>query len=79
MSVEMEHPLVPVIGVLTTKAQQPPAGSESVQLAWRVGYQNAMADLIAEVFPGRGGGRRLSMEELAANDEQRRVAVEGTP
>lgn len=68
---DLNDPMMAVIGQLAVNAERPPDGSPTVQLAWRTGYQNALSDLIAELFPDSPGGRRLSIEEIAAGDDER--------
>ena len=67
----LNDPMLSVIGRMSVKAQEPPP--DTPQLAWRTGYQNALSDLIAELYPDLPGGRRLTMDELAAEDERRGV------
>lgn len=71
MTPNLDDPMMAVIGTLVEKAQNPPQGTPELRLAWRVGYQNAMSDLIAELYPEADGGRRLSMEEIALQDRLR--------
>ena len=67
----LEDPMLTVVGVLALKADQPPTDVQD-ELSWRVGYQNALSDLIADRWPDAAGGRRISCAEMTAEDERRR-------
>lgn len=39
--------------------------------AWRVGYGNAISDIIKEFWPDEPGAQRITLEELKAEDLRR--------
>ena len=39
--------------------------------AWRVGYSNAISDLIKTEWPDKPGARRITLDELKAEDLRR--------
>lgn len=57
------------LGSLTVLAQTPPENVDPI--AWRLGYANALSDLIAMIWPDAPGRQRLSLDELKADDARR--------
>lgn len=68
----IDDPRLEMVGhLLSTSQDYPQNMTEEGLLYWRAGYQNAMSDLIAELWPGSGGGKRLTADDIRAEDARR--------
>ena len=62
--------LLSLIGVLIAKNYDDlPDGVDPN--AWRVGYSNAISDLIKTEWPDKPGARRITLDELKSEDLRR--------